>query len=55
MTDTVPAAGFVRRLAGTLHRRPRPQLSLLLTAPLLWRVLAYLGSLAALFVSAFWW
>ncbi|WP_432014651.1 ABC transporter permease [Streptomyces cucumeris] len=54
MTKTAPAAGFVRRLAGTLHRRPRLQLSLLLTAPLTWLVLAYLGSLSALFLSAFW-
>ncbi|MET7763023.1 ABC transporter permease [Streptomyces sp. NPDC005336] len=54
MTKTVPTAGFVRRFAGTLHRRPRLQLSLLLSAPLAWLVLAYLGSLAALFMSAFW-
>ncbi|MFD9290296.1 ABC transporter permease [Streptomyces sp. NPDC060030] len=54
MKNTVPAAGFVRRLAGTLHRYPKLRLSLLLTAPLAWLVLAYLGSLAALFVSAFW-
>ncbi|MBQ0984703.1 ABC transporter permease [Streptomyces sp. F63] len=54
MTNTVPAAGFARRLAGTLHRRPRLRLSLLLSAPLTWLVLAYLGSLAALFLSAFW-
>lgn len=54
MTHTVPAAGFVRRLAGTLHRRPRLRLSLLLSAPLAWLVLAYLGSLSALFMSAFW-
>jgi putative spermidine/putrescine transport system permease protein len=54
MTNTVPAAGPVRRLAGTLHRRPRLRLSLLLSAPLTWLVLAYLGSLAALFMSAFW-
>ncbi len=54
MTKTEPAAGSVRRLAGTLHRRPRLQLSLLLSAPLTWLVLAYLGSLAALFMSAFW-
>jgi putative spermidine/putrescine transport system permease protein len=44
----------VRRLAGTLHRRPRLRLSLLLTAPLLWLAVLYLGSLAVLFVSAFW-
>ena len=54
MTDTAPAAGFGRRLAGTLHRRPRLRLSLLLSAPLFWLVVAYLGSLAALFLSAFW-
>jgi putative spermidine/putrescine transport system permease protein len=52
--DTAPAAGFSRRLAGALHRRPRLQLSLLLSAPLTWLFLAYLGSLAALFLSAFW-
>ncbi|MCT9075355.1 ABC transporter permease [Streptomyces fulvoviolaceus] len=46
--------GTVRRLAGALHRRPRLRLSLLLTAPLLWLAVLYLGSLAVLFVSAFW-
>ncbi|MDX3353793.1 ABC transporter permease [Streptomyces sp. ME01-24h] len=51
-TTTSRAPG--RRLAGSLHRRPRLRLSLLLSAPLLWLVLAYLGSLAALFLSAFW-
>ncbi|GGX91526.1 ABC transporter permease [Streptomyces anandii] len=43
-----------RRLAGALHRRPRLRLALLLTAPLLWLAVLYLGSLAVLFVSAFW-
>ena len=37
-----------------LHRRPRLQLSLLLAGPLGWLVVAYLGSLAVLFVAAFW-
>ncbi|EPD67283.1 MULTISPECIES: ABC transporter permease [Streptomyces] len=46
--------GTVRRLAGALHRRPRLRLALLLTAPLLWLTVLYLGSLAVLFVSAFW-
>ncbi|MFE0511851.1 ABC transporter permease [Streptomyces sp. NPDC058964] len=46
--------GTVRRLAGVLHRRPRLGLALLLTAPLLWLVMLYLGSLTVLFVSAFW-
>ncbi|GHH85142.1 spermidine/putrescine ABC transporter permease [Streptomyces sulfonofaciens] len=54
MTSTGQAAGSVRRLAGALHRRPRLRLSLLLGAPLLWLVVAYLGSLAVLFLSALW-
>ena len=37
-----------------LHGRPRLQLSLLLSGPLGWLVIAYLGSLAVLFVAAFW-
>ncbi|MGX4688627.1 ABC transporter permease [Streptomyces sp. JNUCC 63] len=59
MTVTAQAAGrssrgTVRRLAGMLHRRPRLRLSLLLTAPLLWLAVLYLGSLTVLFLSAFW-
>ncbi len=42
------------RTAGALYRRPRLRLSLLLTAPLLWLAVLYLGSLGVLFVSAFW-
>jgi putative spermidine/putrescine transport system permease protein len=42
------------RTAGALYRRPRLRLSLLLTAPLLWLAVLYLGSLSVLFVSAFW-
>lgn len=49
-----PSGGPVRRAAGLLHRRPRLRLALLLTAPLLWLVMLYLGSLTVLFVSAFW-
>ena len=41
-------------LATTLHRRPRLRLSLLLAGPVGWLVIAYLGSLAVLFVAAFW-
>jgi putative spermidine/putrescine transport system permease protein len=37
-----------------LHRRPRLRLSLLLAGPVGWLVVAYLGSLAVLFVAAFW-
>jgi putative spermidine/putrescine transport system permease protein len=51
-----PEAGgsMPRRLAAWLYRYPRLQLGLLLSAPLGWLVLAYLGSLALLFISAFW-
>jgi putative spermidine/putrescine transport system permease protein len=41
-------------LAAALWRRPRLQLSLLLAGPVGWLVVAYLGSLAVLFVAAFW-
>ena len=41
-------------LASWLHRHPRARLSALLTAPLLWLVVAYLGALAVLLISAFW-
>jgi putative spermidine/putrescine transport system permease protein len=48
------AASAPRRLASWLYRRPRLQLGLLLSAPLGWLVLAYLGSLAILFLNSFW-
>ncbi|MGW4885097.1 ABC transporter permease [Streptomyces murinus] len=51
---TAARTSGVRRLAGALHRRPRLRLTLLLTAPLLWLIVLYLGSLAVLFASAFW-
>jgi putative spermidine/putrescine transport system permease protein len=54
MSTTVMPGGPVRRLAGLLHRRPYLRLAGLLSAPLLWLVVAYLGSLAALFAAAFW-
>src|SRR4051794_34204496 len=44
----------VRRLSSWLHRHSRAGLAVLLSAPLAWLLLAYLGSLAVLFVSAFW-
>jgi putative spermidine/putrescine transport system permease protein len=37
-----------------LHRHPGVRLAGLLSAPLLWLVVAYLGALAVLLVSAFW-
>jgi putative spermidine/putrescine transport system permease protein len=43
-----------RRLADLLHGRERLQVGLLLAGPLGWLVVAYLGSLAVLFVAAFW-
>jgi putative spermidine/putrescine transport system permease protein len=43
-----------RRLADLLHGRRRVQVGLLLAGPLGWLVVAYLGSLAVLFVAAFW-
>jgi putative spermidine/putrescine transport system permease protein len=43
-----------RRLAAALYRRPRVQLLALLSAPLGWLLIAYVGSLVILFISAFW-
>jgi putative spermidine/putrescine transport system permease protein len=46
--------GLARRTASALHRHARLRLALLLAAPMAWLVVAYLGSLAVLFLSAFW-
>ena len=46
--------GLSRPASTFLHRRPRLQLTLLLSGPVGWLVVAYLGSLAVLFVAAFW-
>jgi len=43
-----------RRLAGLFYGRPKLQLGTLLSAPLAWLVILYLGSLAILLVTAFW-
>ena len=43
-----------RRLSARLTRSPGSRLALLLSAPLLWLGLAYLGALAALLVTALW-
>ena len=48
------AQGALRPVARGLWRRPRLKLALLLSAPVGWLVVAYLGSLAVLLVSAFW-
>lgn len=41
-------------VAAYLYRKPGLRLGMLLSAPLLWLGLAYLGALAALFITAFW-
>ncbi len=43
-----------RRLADLFHGRPRLQVGALLTGPLAWLVILYLGSLAILLVASFW-
>jgi putative spermidine/putrescine transport system permease protein len=48
------AAQPSRRVSGFLHRHPRLQLTGLLSAPMLWLVVAYLGALAAMFITALW-
>jgi putative spermidine/putrescine transport system permease protein len=52
--DDPGSPGPARQLAAWLHRHPTARLSALLSAPLLWLGVAYLGSLAVLFISAFW-
>ena len=54
-TSSAPAGRSLRRrLAAALYRHPRIQLSGLLALPLGWLLIAYLGSLALMLVSAFW-
>ena len=53
-TEPPSREGAGRRLSSFLHRHPRLRLSLLLTGPVGWLVVAYLGSLAVLLVAAFW-
>ncbi len=52
--DPVVRPGFVRRFAIWLYPRRRTQLAMLLATPIGWLVIAYLGSLAILLMSAFW-
>ncbi len=49
----LPAKGLADRLTGTFWRRPRLLLLLLITPPLLWLGVVYLGSLAALLLQSF--
>ena len=44
---------MLRSISTWLHQRPRVRLAALLTAPLFWLVVAYVGSLATLLVTAF--
>lgn len=57
-TTTAPeprsAPGILRRLSGWLFPRRRLQLGLLLSTPVGWLVIVYLGSLFLLLLSAFW-
>ena len=46
--------GLTMATSGLLHRRPGLRVGLLLAPPMLWLGVAYLGALAALFVTAFW-
>jgi putative spermidine/putrescine transport system permease protein len=46
--------GGSRSAARVLSRHPRLRLGALLSLPALWLLVAYLGSLAAMFVTAFW-
>lgn len=48
-----PPTGSARRLARWLHLRPRVRLGALLASPIGWLVIVYLGSLAILFLNAF--
>lgn len=47
-------SGAVRRTSAFLFRHPRAKLSLSLGGPLAWFLVIYIGSLAVLFITAFW-
>ncbi len=49
----LPARGLADRLTALFWRRPKVLLALLLTPPLLWLGVVYLGSLAALLLQSF--
>ena len=52
--STPAPSGIGRRIATWMHQHPRSRLGLILLLPLLWLVVAYLGSLFVLFLNAFW-
>jgi len=43
----------LQNISNTMHKSPKLRLAALLTAPILWLVVAYLGALATLLVTAF--
>jgi putative spermidine/putrescine transport system permease protein len=49
-----PPASLARRVAAALYRHPRLRLAALLSAPLGWLVIAYLGSLALFLITSLW-
>ncbi len=53
-TLQAPPPSLRRRLLASVYRHPRLQVVLLLTPPAGWFGVVYLGSLAILFVTAFW-
>jgi putative spermidine/putrescine transport system permease protein len=52
--ESRPGGGALRRLSTFFYRRPRARLWALLLLPVGWLVVGYLGSLAVMLVSAFW-
>lgn len=54
VTPTPASPGLGRRIASRLYPRRRVQLGLLLSGPLGWLTIAYLGALVILLLNAFW-
>ena len=55
VADAAPQKRSVgRRLADLFHGRPRLQVGSLLSGPIAWLVIGYLGSLAVLLIASFW-
>ena len=54
VAGVLPVDSTRRRLSAWLTRSPRTRLALLLSTPLLWLGLAYIGALAALLITALW-
>ncbi len=51
---SAPRPSWARRAATFLYHHPRVQLGALLSGPVAWLVVAYLGSLVVLMIAAFW-